>query len=267
MSVRALRTCCAVLFLAALAISTPNRSSAQTFSDPGFVSELVATVSPFTLVGMAWSPDGRLFVWQKNGVVRVIEDGVLLPTPFVDLSAKVNTYDDRGFWGLAFHPDFTNNRFVYLSYVLEDGSNPNDTGPKTSRVVRVTANPANPAVALPGSEVVILGSIGTPPCSAQPTGSDCIAADSGSHHWERCALRRTERCSWAAATARMQRLPTPVPAGAGSQQLEREDPARQRRRDGTAGQSLLRRDELDQIQGMALRGAQSVPVLAPSNQQ
>ena len=164
-----------------LCYSVASDSRAETFNDTGFASELVATVAPFTLVGMAWAPDGRLFVWQKNGVVRVIKQGVLLPTPFLDFSAKVNTFDDRGMWGLAFHPDFANNGFVYLTYVFEEGSDPNDSNPKTARFTRVTADPANPDVALAGSETVILGSIGTPPCSSHPVGSDCIADDSGTH--------------------------------------------------------------------------------------
>ena len=148
---------------------------------PGSQPRRVATLPPFTLVGMAFAPDGRLFVWQKNGVVRVIKNGQLLPTPFIDLSAQVNTFDDRGFWGLAFDPHFASNGYVYMSYTFENGGNPNSSAPRTSRLTRVTANPANPDVALPGSEMVILGSIGTPPCSGLPANADCIAADSGSH--------------------------------------------------------------------------------------
>ena len=182
MRFRVVVKCLLVLQIAvSVCLSVPREIAAETFNDPGFVSELVATLSPYTLVGLAWAPDGRLFVWQKDGVVRVIKQGVLLPTPFIDLSAQVNTFDDRGFWGLAFHPDFGNNGFVYLSYVYENAGNPNDSGPRTSRLTRVRANPSNPDVALPGSEVVILGSIGTPPCSAYPIGADCIGADGGSH--------------------------------------------------------------------------------------
>jgi glucose/arabinose dehydrogenase/chitodextrinase len=168
-------------FAAGVLVSTPAPAAADTFVDGGFVTEVVATVEPFSLVGLAFAPDGRMFVWQKDGVVRIIRNGVLLPTPFIDLSAKVNTYDDRGFWGLAFDPDFATNGFVYMSYTFEEGGNPNDSGPKTSRLTRVRADPANPDRALAGSETVIMGSIGTPPCSAHPAGSDCIAADSGSH--------------------------------------------------------------------------------------
>ena len=70
-----------------------------------------------------------MFVWQKNGVVRVIKNGQLLPTPFIDLSAKVNTFDDRGFWGLAFDPQFATNGYVYLSYTFENAGNPNSSAP------------------------------------------------------------------------------------------------------------------------------------------
>ncbi len=79
------------------------------------------TFPPFTLVGMQFAPDGRLFVWQKDGVVRVIKNGQMLPTPFIDLSAKSTSSDDRGFWGLAFDPKFASNGHVYLSYTFETG--------------------------------------------------------------------------------------------------------------------------------------------------
>ena len=125
-------------------LSFQGPAAADTFSASGFATERVATVPPYTLVGMAFAPDGRLFVWQKNGIVRVIKNGQLLPTPFIDLSAKVNTYDDRGFWGLAFDPQFASNGRVYMSYTFENAGNPNSGGARTARLTRVTADPANP---------------------------------------------------------------------------------------------------------------------------
>src|SRR5262245_14149678 len=68
----------------AVLLVEPTEASADVFARPGFSTEVVATVSPFTLVGLDFAPDGRLFVWQKNGVIRIIKNGVLLPTPFLD---------------------------------------------------------------------------------------------------------------------------------------------------------------------------------------
>ena len=68
-----------------------------------------------------------------------------------------------------------------MTYTFENAGNPNSSSPRTARLVRVTADPANPDVALPGSEQVILGSVGTPPCSALPQSADCIGSDGGSH--------------------------------------------------------------------------------------
>ena len=157
-----------------------NGAQAQTFADPGFSSELVTTLPPFMPVGLAFAPDGRMFVWQRNGVVRIFKNGALLPAPFIDIGSQVNQFSDRGMLGLALHPDFAGNGYVYLLFTREDGGDPNSPGAKVSRLIRVTADPVNPDVALAGSEVVILGSIGTPPCSAQPPGADCIPSDSNS---------------------------------------------------------------------------------------
>jgi glucose/arabinose dehydrogenase len=136
-------------------LSTPGRAQ-STFADPGFAAETVATLPPFSAVGLAFAPDGRLFVWQRDGVVRIVKDGSLLATPFLDIRAKVNAFGDRGLLGLALDPGFTTNGYVYLLYTLEGGGNSLDSGPKTARLSRVIADPANPDVAIPGVETVVL---------------------------------------------------------------------------------------------------------------
>lgn len=122
-----------------------------------------------------------MFIWQKNGVVRIYKNGVLLPTPFIDISGQVNTYLDRGLLGLALDPDFATNGYVYLLYTYEPNGQPNNDGMKTARLTRVRVDPANPDVALPNSEIVILGSIGNAPCPNPPDGSDCIASEGNTH--------------------------------------------------------------------------------------
>jgi glucose/arabinose dehydrogenase len=155
--------------------------AAQTFTDPGFTSEVVTSLPAYQPVGLTWAPDGRMFIWQEKGVVRIYKNGTLLPTPFLDISSKVNTVNDRGLLGLALDPNFATNGYVYLFYTYEPNGNPNDTSPKTSRLTRVTANPTNPDVMLANSEIIILGSIGAAPCSQYPAGSDCIGSDSVEH--------------------------------------------------------------------------------------
>jgi glucose/arabinose dehydrogenase len=93
---------------------------------------------------MDFSPDGRLFVCLQGGQLRVIENGVLLPAPFVTVTTTAN--GERGLLGIAFDPNFASNQFVYVYYTVI-------TAPIHNRVSRFTAN-GNVAVA--GSEMVIL---------------------------------------------------------------------------------------------------------------
>ena len=93
---------------------------------------------------MQFAPDGRLFICQQTGQLRVFKNGVLLTAPFVSLS--VDSGGERGLLGVAFDPDFATNQFVYVYYTVP-GS------PAHNRVSRFTANGD---VAAAGSELVIL---------------------------------------------------------------------------------------------------------------
>ena len=57
--------------------------------------------------------DPRLFILEKGGAIRVVKNGTLLPTPFLDLSTRVSGGAEQGLLGLAFDPAYaTNGRFV-----------------------------------------------------------------------------------------------------------------------------------------------------------
>jgi glucose/arabinose dehydrogenase len=74
-------------------------------------------------VGMASPKDGtnRIFVVEQGGKIKIIKNGALLPTPFLNISDRLDglniAYSEKGLLGLAFHPDYkTNGRFfVYYS--------------------------------------------------------------------------------------------------------------------------------------------------------
>ncbi len=96
---------------------------------------------------IAVHPDGRVFVCQQTGELRVIKNGAVLPTPFTTLT--VNASGERGLLGVTFDPDYATNRFVYVYYTAT-------TPTIHNRVSRFTADAANEDVAVAGSEFVIL---------------------------------------------------------------------------------------------------------------
>ncbi len=109
-------------------------ASGATIKPDGFQDSQVATglQSP---TAMEFAPDGRLFVAEIGGTIRVIENDTLLPDPFVTIP-NVDDRGGRGVQGLTFDPDFSTNHFVYVHYT-QDG--PGDA-PSHNRIVRFTAN-------------------------------------------------------------------------------------------------------------------------------
>jgi len=64
---------------------------------------------------LAFAPDGRLFVTERPGRVRIVENGRLAPSPALVLD-DVYAVGEAGLLGVALHPDFAGNRLVYLAY-------------------------------------------------------------------------------------------------------------------------------------------------------
>ena len=101
----------------------------------GFAQSRVAggLTAPTT---MAFAPDGRLFVAEQAGRLRIIQDGRLLETPFLDIAGRVNSNGERGLLGVAFDPNFSANRYVYVYYTQKAVG----TNPAHNRIVRFTAS-------------------------------------------------------------------------------------------------------------------------------
>ena len=91
---------------------------------------------------MEFAPDGRLFVTQQGGAIRVIKNGALLPNAFA--SFNVDAAGERGLLGIAFDPNYATNGFVYVYHTV-----PGSPGVAPhNRVTRITADPQNPDRAL-----------------------------------------------------------------------------------------------------------------------
>jgi len=124
-------------------LAASNTYSAQLPN--GFTETQITGLSNPTAIAL--HPDARIFVCQQTGELRVIKNGIVLPTPFMTLT--VNSSGERGLLGVAFDPDYGTNRFVYVYYTAT-------TPTIHNRVSRFTANASNQDVAVVGSEVVIL---------------------------------------------------------------------------------------------------------------
>ncbi|MFM7430483.1 MAG: PQQ-dependent sugar dehydrogenase, partial [Flammeovirgaceae bacterium] len=122
-------------------LATTTLAQGQTFLANFSREQVGGTITNPTV--MAFAPDGRIFVAEQSGTLRVIKNGTQLATPFVTLT--VNSSGERGLIGIAFDPDFATNNFIYLYYTI-------NTAPLKNRISRFTAN----GDVATGSEQIIL---------------------------------------------------------------------------------------------------------------
>ncbi len=92
--------------------------------------------------------DGRIFVVEQAGTIRVITNGVLRTTAFLDISAKVLSGGERGLFSVAFHPQYATNHFFYVYFTTRANATQVD-GDLTIERYTATSNPevADPATA------------------------------------------------------------------------------------------------------------------------
>jgi glucose/arabinose dehydrogenase len=100
-----------------------------------------------------WTPDGRALVVSKPGRIRVIQNGTLLATAALNLSAVTCTDVERGMQGVAVHPQFATTRYIYVYYTFPKFGACDVVQPvnRLSRFVLPSSN-----VIDPNSEVVLL---------------------------------------------------------------------------------------------------------------
>jgi glucose/arabinose dehydrogenase len=133
---------------AALAGTVPPVHSAPVLQQGFTNSQVVSGLTNPT--DMEFAPDGRLFITEDTGRVRIAKpDGTPLTT-FLDISSKVDSLGERGLLALTFDPGFSTNRYVYLHYTKKATS----TTRPHNRIVRVTASGDR---IVSGSEKLILG--------------------------------------------------------------------------------------------------------------
>ena len=84
--------------------------------------------------------DERLFVVERGGTIRILQDGSVLPTAFLDISDRVDQQGEGGLLSIAFAPDYASSRVFYLFYTAPGN-------PLIIRISRFRTNAVNPNVA------------------------------------------------------------------------------------------------------------------------
>jgi glucose/arabinose dehydrogenase len=126
--------------VAAAALPTPTSVATATKTTEASIPSAEPKIDIFvsgldTPWAIAFAPDGRIFVNERAGRIRVIKDGKLLAEPWMTLG--VNEAGEAGLLGLALDPQFAQNRYVYVAY-----TDRSPEGGLRNRLVRLREDPA-----------------------------------------------------------------------------------------------------------------------------
>jgi glucose/arabinose dehydrogenase len=135
------------LMLLALALAGCHSSDATGPGDTTLPPGLTLKLNPFVTTGLS-SPvfltqplnDGRIFVVEQGGTIRVIKDGVLQATPFLDITTRVLSGGERGLLSVAFHPQYATNHFLYVYFTTQPNGDI-----RIERFTATTADVADPS--------------------------------------------------------------------------------------------------------------------------
>lgn len=101
--------------------------AAQSCSSPAIVSDVSPNIHVETYIQgldvpweLAFAPDGRIFVTERPGNIRVVENGTLLQEPWINLD--VAAVGEGGLLGLALDPNFSQNHYVYVAFTYNSAA-------------------------------------------------------------------------------------------------------------------------------------------------
>ena len=112
-----------------------------------YVFQPVATTGINTpvFVTNAGNGDARLFIVEQGGLIKIVRNGQILDTPFINIGTSIACCGERGLLGMAFEPDYAQTGRFYLYYNNKDGD---------IIIARYTVS-ANPNVANPGGQILL----------------------------------------------------------------------------------------------------------------
>lgn len=127
-----------------------SSTSGLTALIPSIGYEVVATGFDQPLqITNAGDGNNRLFIVEKTGRVRIIQNNVVLPDILLNLSAQVSNGSEQGLLGIAFPPDFPEKKVFYVNYT-------DKTGVGNTVIAKYALSEVNANIADPNSGVQLL---------------------------------------------------------------------------------------------------------------
>ena len=152
------------LLLSVLALTAANQNCGGD-SNPNPAPMPIPVTASLTLIAsgfvepttLAAANDGsnRFFVVEQRGSIRIIQNGAVVGTPFLDIQSKIDSGGEKGLLGLALHPQFAQNRRFFLNYTrllngqlqsviaeyLASAADPNQADPTSERILLILDQP------------------------------------------------------------------------------------------------------------------------------
>jgi len=100
------------------------------------------------LVEITHAGTNRMYAVQQTGQIKIVEaNGTTVATPYLDIASLIKSSGEQGFLGLAFHPNYATNGYLYVNYINKQ---------ENTVIARYTRSATNPNVADPASALVLL---------------------------------------------------------------------------------------------------------------
>jgi glucose/arabinose dehydrogenase len=137
------------------ALTTNNSQIPPAPLDPAKISfqEVASGLTNPVFITNAGDGSGRLFVVEQPGSIRILKNGTLLGTPFLDIHSMIKSGGEQGLLALAFHPSYSTNGMFFVAYTAPRNGDATGSNLVLERF-SVSAN--NPDLANPSSGVVLL---------------------------------------------------------------------------------------------------------------
>ncbi len=146
---------------------TSQLTTASFAAFPTLKLEPVVLQQLFSPTNITSAPDasGRVFICDQPGKIHILQNGMILPVPFLDVGSKMVPIgtgpSERGLLGIAFHPGFADSaspgyRKFYLNYSAPNGTNPPTPQNHVTVIAEYQASTSQPNLADPLSERIVL---------------------------------------------------------------------------------------------------------------